>query len=144
VPAHDTVGYAFLISALGGDWYCPPGWACQRPVVPGLTLQYMSVQAAAGTLNATLTSMHSAEAAAANVFIAPDTCPAVYGAMAWLYCLIPGPQTYTAKEGAAIGLTVAGNTLTGTVRLLKGPGLVQITPLPDFTYDATFTATRVR
>jgi hypothetical protein len=64
--------------------------------------------------------------------------------MAWLYCLIPGPQTYTAKEGSAIGLTVAGNALTGTLRLLKGPGLVQIMPLPDFTYDATFTATRVR
>jgi hypothetical protein len=150
VPALDTVGYAFLISALGGDWGCPPDspsgrrWVCQTPVIRGLTLQYMDLQAAAGTLNATLANMHSAEAAAANVFIAPDTCPAVYGPMAWLYCLIPGPQTYAVKEGSAIGLSVAGNALTGTVRLLKGPGLVQIMPLPDFTYDATFTATRVR
>ena len=153
VPALDTVGYAFLVSAIGGDWGCPPQipepgggpsrpWICQRPTVPDLTLQYMNLQAVAGTLNATLANMHSAEAAAANVFIAPDTCPAVYGPMAWLYCLIPGPQTYAAKEGSAVSLAVAGNTISGSVRLLKGPGLVQIMPLPDFTYDATFTATR--
>ena len=90
-----TVGYLFLTSALGGDWDCDLEMNCN---IPNLTLQYMSVQLNGTSLSANLTNRHAREAAAVNGFTAPDVCAAAYGSMAWLYCLIPGPQSFTARR----------------------------------------------
>jgi hypothetical protein len=139
VPMNTTVGYLFLTSALGGDWDCDLEMNCN---IPSLTLQYMSVQLNGTGLSANLTDQHAREAAAVNGFTAPDVCAATYGNMAWLYCLIPGPQSFTAREGPTVQLALNGGQITGTVRALKGSSLIQVMPLPDFTYEATFTLSR--
>ena len=139
-----TVGYLFLTSALGGTWDCPPEWICRTSQrIRGLTLKYMDVQVNGARVTATLNDQHAREAAAVNGFVAPDVCAAAYGSMAWLYCLIPGPQDFTAREGTAVDLTLNGAQITGAVRALKGTSLIQVMPLPDFTYEATFSLSRV-
>ena len=89
---------------------------------------------------------HRAEAAAGQrVRCAPYVCPAGYGEVAWLYCLIAQPQA------RSVGGRVDGRLGLSALRRDDRPGRGAAAAharrpaparLPDFTYEATIAATR--
>ncbi len=110
-----------------------------------VTLQYFSVRLEGGRLEATLTNGHKAEAAAFNGFTAPNVTAqsAPGGPGQELYKSMGPTEMFAFHEGATIIINLNGNSLTGSVQG-KGYSYTGIFPTPDVSYQADFSARRIR
>jgi hypothetical protein len=119
--------------------------ASQYTVSSGqVTLQYFSVETSGSELSAILTDAHFSEAAAANLFTAPNVSAqsAPEGPGRQIYETMGPTEMFAFLEETQLNVNVSGDTLSGNVQG-SGQSITGVFPTGDVVYSAEFTAARV-